>query len=198
MGSFERPFAVLTARPSPTVVLRRAFRRLLCAQSGRSKVRALEVDELLARLERIHDSRFALPKTGACSFALIFPGVLAPQGAVQGGASELWSNIMIDANPSNTFRHLPLSPEQDAEIRHYITKKEKRGEPWDTSELRMMLKDMLSPPPSDEEGPESTVEETKLACEYALSSIDEAMESVSATEERLAAMEAEEMKHPRW
>ncbi|OFT84357.1 hypothetical protein [Burkholderia sp. HMSC10F09] len=105
---------------------------------------------------------------------------------------------MIDANPSNPFRHLPLSPEQDAEIRHYIAKKEKRGEPWDTSELRMMLKDMLSPPPSDEEGPESTVEETKLACEYALSSIDEAMESVSATEERLAAMEAEEMKHPRW
>lgn len=104
---------------------------------------------------------------------------------------------MIDANPSNTFRHLPLSPEQDAEVRHYIRRKEKRGEPWDTFELTMMLEDMLSPPPSDEEEPEATVEETKLACEYALSSIDEAMESVTANEERLAAMEAEEMKHPR-
>ncbi|QOH36694.1 hypothetical protein C7S14_8472 [Burkholderia cepacia] len=37
----------------------------------------------------------------------------------------------------------------------------------------------------------------KLACEYALASIDEAMEPVSASEERVAAMEAEEMKHPR-
>ena len=103
---------------------------------------------------------------------------------------------MIDATASNTFRHLPLSPEQDAEIRHYIKKKEQRGEQWDTPELAMMLGDMLSPPPSDDEEPEPTVEETKLACEYALASIDEAMESVSASEERLAAMEAEEMKHP--
>ncbi|ALX11480.1 hypothetical protein P350_07930 [Burkholderia cepacia JBK9] len=104
---------------------------------------------------------------------------------------------MIDANPSNTFRHLPLSPEQDAEIRHYIKKKEQKGEQWDTFELAMMLGDMLSPPPSDDDKPEATVEEAKLACEYALASINEVMESVSASEERLAAMEAEEMKHPR-
>ncbi|VWB99501.1 hypothetical protein BAR24066_04752 [Burkholderia arboris] len=104
---------------------------------------------------------------------------------------------MIDANPSNTFRHLPLSPEQDAEIRHYIKKKEHKGEQWDTLELAMMLGDMLSPPPSDDDKPEATVEEAKLACEYALASINEVMESVSASEERLAAMEAEEMKHPR-
>ncbi|AOJ32233.1 hypothetical protein [Burkholderia metallica] len=104
---------------------------------------------------------------------------------------------MIDANPSNTFRHLPLSPEQDAEIRHYIKKKEQRGEPWDTPELTMMLEDMLSPPLTDDEEPEPTVEETKLACEYALASVNEAMESVSASEERLASMETEEMKHPR-
>ncbi|WP_175865378.1 hypothetical protein [Burkholderia cepacia] len=104
---------------------------------------------------------------------------------------------MIDANSGNTFRHLPLSPEQDAEIRHYIKKKAQKGEAWDTPELAMMLGDMLSPPPSDDQTPEATVEEVKLACEYALASIDEAMESVSAREERLAAMEAEEMKHPR-
>ncbi|NRE46717.1 hypothetical protein [Burkholderia pseudomallei] len=103
---------------------------------------------------------------------------------------------MIDANPGNTFRHLPLSPEQDAEVRHYIKRKEQRGEQWDTPELAMMLEDMLSPPPTDDEEPESTVEETKLACEYALASVNEAMESVSASEERLAATESEEMKRP--
>ncbi|HHL4078484.1 MULTISPECIES: hypothetical protein [unclassified Burkholderia] len=104
---------------------------------------------------------------------------------------------MIDASPSNTFRHLPLSSEQDAEIRHYIKRKEQRGDQWDTQELAMMLEDMLSPPPSDDEEPEPTVEATKLACEFALASINEAMESVSASEERLAAVEAEEMKHLR-
>jgi hypothetical protein len=61
----------------------------------------------------------------------------------------------------------------------------------------MMLEDMLSPPPSEDEEPEPAVEETKLACEYALASIDEAMDSVSASEERIAAVESEEMKHPR-
>lgn len=43
---------------------------------------------------------------------------------------------MIDANPGNTFRHLPLSPEQDAEIRHYIEKKAQKGEAWDTLSWR--------------------------------------------------------------
>lgn len=61
----------------------------------------------------------------------------------------------------------------------------------------MMLGDMLAPPPSDNEEPEPAVEETKLACEFALASVDEAMESVSASEERLAAVEAEKMKHHR-
>ncbi|WP_333997782.1 hypothetical protein ACQ4K0_13810 [Burkholderia cepacia] len=104
---------------------------------------------------------------------------------------------MIDTSPSSTFRCLPLLPEQDSEVRHYIKMKEQKGEQWDTPELAMMLGDMLTPPLSDDEKPEATVEEAKLACDYALASIDEAMESVSASEERLAAMEAEEMKHPR-
>jgi len=75
--------------------------------------------------------------------------------------------------------------------------REQKGEQWDTPDLAMMLGDMLSPPPSDDDKPEATVEEAELACEHALASIDEAMESVSASEERLAAMEAEEMKRPR-
>ena len=45
-----------------------------------------------------------------------------------------------------TFRNLPLTPEQDSEIRHYIHTHERRGEPWDTPELAAMLADMLDPP----------------------------------------------------
>ncbi|KVC47257.1 hypothetical protein WS58_10230 [Burkholderia pseudomultivorans] len=104
---------------------------------------------------------------------------------------------MIDATPNSTFRHLPLTTEQDAEIRHYIKRKTQKGEPWDTPELATMLRDMLDPPPADDDEPEADVEEAKLACEYALASVDEAMEFVSASEERHAAREAEEMKRPR-
>ncbi|MBR8128424.1 hypothetical protein [Burkholderia ambifaria] len=104
---------------------------------------------------------------------------------------------MIDANPNSTFRHLPLTLEQDGEIRHYIKRKSQKGEPWDTPELATMLRDMLDPPPNDDEEPEADIEETKLACEYALASVDEAMESVSASEARQAVMESEEMKRPR-
>ncbi|MBY4771701.1 hypothetical protein [Burkholderia ambifaria] len=103
---------------------------------------------------------------------------------------------MIDANPNSTFRHLPLTLEQDAEIRHYIKRKSQKGEPWDTPELATMLRDMLDPPPNDDEEPEADIEETKLACEYALASVDDAMEPVSASEERQAVMESEEMKRP--
>ncbi|EDT40573.1 hypothetical protein [Burkholderia ambifaria] len=91
---------------------------------------------------------------------------------------------MIDANPNSTFRRLPLTLEQDAEIRHYIKRKSQKGEPWDTTELVTMLRDMLDPPPNDDEEPEADIEETKLACAYALASVDEAMES-------------DEMKRPR-
>ncbi|WP_179402977.1 hypothetical protein [Burkholderia guangdongensis] len=104
---------------------------------------------------------------------------------------------MIDAEPNSTFRHLPLTSEQDAEIRHYIKRKTQRGEQWDTPELAAMLRDMLDPPLDDDGKPGADVEETKLASECAAASIDEAMEPVSASEERNAAMEAEEMKHPR-
>ncbi|MDK6077427.1 MULTISPECIES: hypothetical protein [Massilia] len=58
---------------------------------------------------------------------------------------------MIMPDPANTFRGLPLSPEQDSEIRHYIHTRERNGLPWDTPELQAMLADMLDPPEADEE-----------------------------------------------
>jgi hypothetical protein len=49
---------------------------------------------------------------------------------------------MVDATPQNTFRGLPLTPEQDAEIRHYIKQKKQHGAPWDTPELAAMIGDV--------------------------------------------------------
>lgn len=48
-----------------------------------------------------------------------------------------------------TFRNLPLTPEQDAEVRAYIEGCKARGEPWDTLALDFMLEDMLRPPVFD-------------------------------------------------
>ncbi|MCS0581209.1 hypothetical protein NX784_06365 [Massilia pinisoli] len=53
---------------------------------------------------------------------------------------------MKESRPSTTFRGLPLTPEQDSEIRHYIHTRERSGAPWDTPELAAMLADMLDPP----------------------------------------------------
>ena len=55
-------------------------------------------------------------------------------------------SAMKESRPSNTFRGLPLTPEQDSEIRHYIHTKERNGAQWDTPELAAMLADMLDPP----------------------------------------------------
>ena len=38
---------------------------------------------------------------------------------------------MPDIDPNSTFRGLPLTVEQDAEVRHYIKKKKQHGEPWE-------------------------------------------------------------------
>jgi hypothetical protein len=104
---------------------------------------------------------------------------------------------MENATPNSTFRGLPLSPEQDAEIRHYIKQKKQHGTSWDTPELTAMLGDMLEPPRNDDEGLGSTADETEAATERAVASIDETMEPIEAREERNAAMEAEGMKGPR-
>ena len=52
---------------------------------------------------------------------------------------------------SEPFRGLPLTREQDTEIRAYIARCKERGEPWDTLRLDYMLKDMLSPRAADDE-----------------------------------------------
>ena len=59
---------------------------------------------------------------------------------------------MNDGNQEASFRGLPLTNEQDCEIKHYIHTKERRGEPWDTPELQAMLADMLNPPEIVDEG----------------------------------------------
>lgn len=62
---------------------------------------------------------------------------------------------MIEPEPLNMFRGLPLTSEQDSEIRHYIHDRQRRGLPWDTTELHAMLADMLDPPEPDEEDRQS-------------------------------------------
>ncbi|CAB3962385.1 MULTISPECIES: hypothetical protein [Burkholderia] len=108
---------------------------------------------------------------------------------------------MIDAGPKSTFRGLPLTVEQDAEVRHYIKDRTRRGLPWDTSELSAMLKDMLHPPgDGDGDGDSdaaSPADETIAAAERATASVDEAMDPIEANEEWHAAMESEGMKGPR-
>jgi hypothetical protein len=53
---------------------------------------------------------------------------------------------MLDVEPGNTFRGLPLTPEQNSEIRHSIHVRSRSGMPWDTAELQGMIADMLDPP----------------------------------------------------
>jgi hypothetical protein len=104
---------------------------------------------------------------------------------------------MTNSGPTSTFRGLPLTAEQDAEVRHYIKVRTQRGLPWDTSELNAMLKDMLQPPGDGNDEFDAPADETKAAAERAMASVDEAMEPIEASEERTAAMESESMKGPK-
>jgi len=103
---------------------------------------------------------------------------------------------MREATPQNTFRGLPLTQEQDAEVRHYIKRKIQRGASWDTPELKAMLNDMLVPPDDEEGGSGEIVDETRAATERATASVTETIEPIEASEERNAAMETEGMKGP--
>lgn len=58
---------------------------------------------------------------------------------------------MMEPEPADMFRGLPLTPEQDSEIRHYIHVRQRSGLPWDTPELQAMVADMLDPPEAEEE-----------------------------------------------
>ncbi|NML29327.1 hypothetical protein [Paraburkholderia antibiotica] len=104
---------------------------------------------------------------------------------------------MVDSTPKNTFRGLPLTPEQDAEVRHYIKRKTQRGAPWNTPELEAVLHDMLEPPREDDAAGSAVVADTRSATERAEASVDASMDPIEASEERNAAMEAEGMKRPR-
>jgi hypothetical protein len=62
---------------------------------------------------------------------------------------------MMEPEPTKMFRGLPLTPEQDSEIRHYIHVRQRSGLPWDTPELQAMVEDMLDPPEAEEEDRQS-------------------------------------------
>ncbi|WP_094299022.1 hypothetical protein [Noviherbaspirillum autotrophicum] len=51
---------------------------------------------------------------------------------------------------TRTFRNLPITPEQDAEIREYIASCEAQGCAWDTLALDYMINDFLYPSPNDD------------------------------------------------
>ena len=104
---------------------------------------------------------------------------------------------MTDLDPDTTFRGLPLTPEQDAEVRRYIKLQTQRSLPWDTPELSAMLKDMLHPPGDDNDGFDASADETKAAAERAMGSVEEEMDAIEASEELNAAMESEIMKGPK-
>jgi hypothetical protein len=105
---------------------------------------------------------------------------------------------MSDFDANRTFRGLPLTPEQDAEVRHYIKRRKQRDEPWDTPELAAMLHDMLEPPGDDDDLLDEDIDDdTRAAAERANAFIDEGMDPIENNEEWHAAMEAESMKGPR-
>ncbi len=101
---------------------------------------------------------------------------------------------MIHYDKQQTFRGLPLTTEQEAEVRHYLNRQHRLGKPWNTSELRAMLKDMLLPPSSEDDGRSEDAQGIAAAAERATTLVDEAMEPIEAHEEWIAAMETENMK----
>src|ERR1700686_1380064 len=102
---------------------------------------------------------------------------------------------MSDLDPNRTFRGLPLTPEQNAEIRHYIKVCKQQGKPWNTPELAAMLRDMLEPP-SDETGDDfgQELDETRSAAERAQLFVEDEMDPIESSEEWQAAMGSEVMK----
>jgi hypothetical protein len=83
--------------------------------------------------------------------------------------------IMYNTEPQTTFRGLPLTPEQDSEIRHYIHTRTRHGAPWDTPELKAMLHDMLDPPELGDEDGQSL--EDSLATAQSAAMDDEVLDS---------------------
>lgn len=103
---------------------------------------------------------------------------------------------MPKIDPSSTFRGLPLTAEQDEEIRHQVHQGKQLIESLDMRELEAMLKGMLEPPGDDDDEPFFAADSIRADAERAQASIDETMEPIEASEERNAAMESEAMKRP--
>ncbi|CCF95693.1 hypothetical protein B7R78_0015320 [Ralstonia solanacearum] len=101
---------------------------------------------------------------------------------------------MIHHDTHQTFRGLPLTTQQEAEVRHYLNRQRRLGKPWNTPELRAMLKDMLLPPSIEDDGRSASTLAASAAAERAATLVDEAMEPIEAYEEWIAAMETENMK----
>lgn len=101
---------------------------------------------------------------------------------------------MSERDAGGTFRGLPLTEEQDAEINHYLKRKMREGEPVDEKELSAMLADMLLPPTQEEASLVELDADTRADAERARASVDEAMDDVGAEEDMTAAMESEAMK----
>jgi len=81
---------------------------------------------------------------------------------------------MNEGIQAETFRGLPLTDDQDREIRHYIHTKERRGEQWDTAELQAMLADMLEPPEAADDDAQAT--EDCMATERATAQAEESLD----------------------
>ena len=103
---------------------------------------------------------------------------------------------MADIDPERTFRGLLLTPEQDAEIRHYIKVRKQHGKPWDTPELDAMLRDMLEPPGEDdaEDSLDTDFGSARTVAERAQFSIEDETNPIEASEDWHAAIESETMK----
>ncbi|WP_349606649.1 hypothetical protein [Cupriavidus sp. DF5525] len=102
---------------------------------------------------------------------------------------------MTHYNATTSFRGLPLTAEQNSEIRHYFKRKARLGQPWNTPELDGMLEDMLLPPSTDEEDSQGDFPlNASSAAERATVFVDQDMEPIEAYEEWRAAMEGESMK----
>lgn len=100
------------------------------------------------------------------------------------------------SGPESTFLGLPLSAEQEAEIRHYIHQRARRGLRPDLEELRSMLHDMLEPPLAESTMDPVEALEFHVDAEQAANLVDESCDPIEAYEERISVREGAAMKHP--
>jgi hypothetical protein len=101
---------------------------------------------------------------------------------------------MSEHNTDATFRGLPLTEEQHAEVMHYINRKKRLGLPVDEQEISAMVADMLDPPSQEEIGSAALGTSTCGDAERAGLSVDDVMDTTAAQEDKGAVMELEAMK----